>query len=186
MEGPASPGLLRPSRDLSHPIPQYDMSDAGPATITIARPGYVFSPIDDPFDGVDPLSTSAVPPIPAPPGFAPIGQPRSLATPSVIMDTLPRDFPPPGSSVSLFTSGLLSPGQVQPVVDESGVVRCPSSPCVFIPAIDFPVVSVLTGNLSPPVPSVTGRWFVSGCVVEWSVESSLVVTGFDAVGRVLL
>ena len=60
------------------------------------------------------------------------------------MDRLPQDFPPPGSSVSLFTSGLLSLCRVQPVVDESREVCCLSLPSVFIPAIDSPVASVLT------------------------------------------
>ena len=45
------------------------MLDAGPATITIAPPACVLFPIDDPFDGVDLLSTSPVSPIPAPIGL---------------------------------------------------------------------------------------------------------------------
>ena len=56
------------------------MSEAEPAKITIEPPAYVLFPIDDPFDGVDPLSTSPVSLILAP-GFAPIGPPGSLATP---------------------------------------------------------------------------------------------------------
>ena len=88
LEGPASPCLLRPSRDLSFPIPQYNMSAAGPATITIAPLAYVLFPIDDSFDGVDPLSTSPVSPIPALPGFALIGPPGSLATPWICYITI--------------------------------------------------------------------------------------------------
>ena len=149
LEGPASPGLLQPSRELSLPIPQCDMSNTGLAAITITPPAYVLFPFDDPFDGVDLLSTSPVSTI-----LAPIRSPESLATPSVIMDMLPQDFPPPGSSVSLFTSGLLSPCQVQPIVDESSEACCSSSPSVSIPTVDSPVESVLTGSSSPLVATV--------------------------------
>ena len=77
------------------------------------------------------------------------------------MDMLHHDFPPLGSSVSLLTSGLLSPGRVQPVGDESSVVRRPSSPSVFIPAVDSPVASPLVPPIlnvgSSPVVSLSGR-----------------------------
>ena len=96
LEGPASPDLLQPSRELSLPIPQYDMTNTGQAAITIVPPAYVLFPFDDPFDGVDPLSTSPFSTIPAPPGFAPIRPPGSLVMPPV----------------SLFTFGTLSPCRV--------------------------------------------------------------------------
>ena len=149
-------------------------------------PAYVLSPFDDPL-GVNPLSPSPVSAILAPPGFAPIGLPGSLAMPLVVMDVLPPDFPPPGSPVLLVTSGPLSPRRVQPVLNEtSGVCRF-SSPSICMPAVDSPVVSVLPGReLVAAGCSRTGRAFVSGCVVELLIESPFVVFGFGAVGRILL
>ena len=62
------------------------------------------------------------------------------------VDMLPQDFsPPPGSPVSLFTLGSLSPRQVQPIADETSEVRRPSSP-----SVDSPVESTLTGSSLPP------------------------------------
>ena len=110
------------------------------------------------------LSTSPVSTILAPPGFAPIGPPRSLATPPVIMNTLSRDFPSLRPPVSLLTSGPLSPGRVQPVVDETRAVRHTLSSSITIPAVDPPVESDLAGDSSPlaaTVPDVSSSPVVS-------------------------
>ena len=67
MEGPASPDLLQPSRELSLPIPQCYVSNTGPAAITIAPPAYVLFPFVDSFDSVDTFSILQVSTIPAQP-----------------------------------------------------------------------------------------------------------------------
>ena len=151
------------------------------AAITIAPPAYVLFPFDDPFDGMDTLSTSPVFTIPVLPGFAPIGPPRSLATPPVIMDMLSRDFPSPGLSVSLLLSGLLSPCRVQPILEETSAVRHTWSLSVSIPAGESPDREFFAAGCYR-----TGRAFISGCVDELPVESPVVVTGLGAVGWVLL
>ena len=74
-------------------------------------------------DGEVPLSPSLVSLVPVPPGFAPIGPPGSLSEPPVAADSLPQDFAPPGSPVSLFSSGPLLLSWVQPTLDEACEVR---------------------------------------------------------------
>ena len=141
---------------VSTPVRSFPLQ--GPASHGQLRPSWDLS-----------FSDSPVSPIPAPPGFTPIVLPGSFATLLVIMDSLPQDFPPQGSSFALFTLGLLSPRWVQPVIDVSGVACHPSAPSVCIPAVDSPVVSVLSLSPSaPPVPDVG-----SSPVVSLSGRSSL-------------
>ena len=81
MVGPVSPDLLQASRELFIPSSQCDTLNSGPAAILIAPPSYVLFPFDDPFDGVDSVSTPRFPLLLALPGFALIGPPGSLAMP---------------------------------------------------------------------------------------------------------
>ena len=120
LEGPVSHSLLQPRRELSVPIPQYDMSNIGPAAVTIAPPAYVLFLFDDPLC-VNPLSLSLVSAIPAPPGFTPIGLPGSLAMPLVVMDVLPG-FPSTRIAGFVGHLGPLSLCRVQPVLNETVVV----------------------------------------------------------------
>ena len=136
------------------------MSNTGPAAITIAPPADVLFP----FDGVDPMSTSPVSPIPAPPGFAPIG-PVGYA--SVIMDTL-------------ATSGFLSTKIVGFVVHLGGCChRVRFSQLLMNPVrfaaphrrpFPYQPLNLLTGSLSLPVSTVPD--VSSSPVVSSSCRSS--------------
>ena len=64
-------------------------------------------PFADPFDSKDLSSSLRVSPIPALPGFAPIGPKGSLPAQSVIADTMPRDCSSMLPPVSRFNSSVL-------------------------------------------------------------------------------
>ena len=85
------------------------MSNTEPDTVPVSLPTYVLFPVD----GEVPLSMSPVSLVPVPPGFALIEPPGLLTEPPVAADTLPQDFAPPGSPVSLFSLGPLLSSLVQ-------------------------------------------------------------------------
>ena len=105
MEEPDSPNLLQPFQDFTIPTPGGDISDQSPAVITITPPAYVLFPFTDPFDD-DTFSMPSFPTLPAPSGFAPIGQPGSLPGPSVRLDTWDQELSSLMQSVSLSSLGL--------------------------------------------------------------------------------
>ena len=135
MVGPVSHDLLQSSQEFSLPIYRCDWLNPVPAAITVTLPAYVLFPFADPFDGEDMLSTLRFPPLPAPPGFAPIGQPGSLPVQSVVMNTSPvhnassSPVPmasadsPPGTARSDCAGGMFACGCV--------VGRPVKSPVVF-------------------------------------------------------
>ena len=153
MVKPGSPDLLHPDQEFSLPISRSDMPDPRLAVFTITPPTYVPFPFADPFDGEDLLSTLLFSPLPAPPGFAPIGPPGSLPAQPVNMDTVSRDcystFPP----VSRINSEQLSTVPDQPIEEETSAVRntlsCPSpiGPSPFVPA-DPEVCSTILVSLT--------------------------------------
>ena len=163
--GPVSPDMLQPSRELSLPTSQCDMLNPEPAAITIVPPAYVL--FADPFDSVNTLSSLRVSRflgLPAPPGFTPMGPPGSLPMPSVIVDMMSLDLPLPVQPASLLSSGPLSPGQTQPMVQETSAVCHTLSSSVPIAAIDSLVEPDLTESLSPlatVVPDVCSSPIVS-------------------------
>ena len=139
--------------------------------ITIAPPAYVLFPFTDPSDGVYMVSMLQFPPLLAPPGFAPIGPPGSLAMPSVLVDTISLDLFSLVQSVSLLSSESLSPGQTPLIVQDTSAVCHTLSSSVPIAAVDSPVEPDQAGSLpqlATAVPDV-------GSVAE-----------FGAVGRILL
>ena len=129
------------------------------------------------------LSTTRFSPLPAPPGFAPISPPGSLAVQSVIVDTMSLDLSSPIQPVSLLKSGPLSSGRAQSIVLDTSVVRNILSSPVPIAAVDSPVELKLTGR-SPPLATAVPDECSSP--IDLPVESPIGVAKFDAVGLVLL
>ena len=151
MEGPVLPDLLQPGRELSIPTPQGDMSHQGLAAITIAPPAYLLFPFADPFDGEDVFLTPRFSPLPAPLGFAPIGQPGS--GPSVIMDTMSQDLSSLMQLVPLCSLGPLSTGWAQLGVKDTSAVDTVLPSTVPLAAVDASVEPVVAGHSPPLAPT---------------------------------